>query len=82
MTSHNMPFFDTVSYCEVTTGKTDKTYKGPVYEACVEDQEHTRMVLGEAIDASKYQEPDIIRCAKASHTAYEGLWYCLNGQDY
>jgi len=82
MTSDNMPFFDRVTYCVAATKKTDRTYKGPAYESCVEDQEHYHLVLGEAIDAAKFNEADIVRCAKASRTAYQGLWLCLNGQDY
>ncbi len=80
MTSDNMPFFDAVTYCELTTRKTDKVYKGPAYEACVEDQAHYRIIIGDAIDSSQFKEPAIIRCAKASRTAYQGMWYCMNGQ--
>ncbi len=82
MTSRNMPFFDTVTYCLLTTRKTDTMVKGPAYEACVELQDHTRSVIGEAIDAKKFDEADIVRCAKASHTAYQGMWYCMNRQPY
>ncbi len=82
MTSANMPFFDTVTYCDHATRSVDKIRYGPAYEACVEYQDATRVVLGEAIDANKFDEADIIRCAKASRTAYEGLWYCLNGKPY
>ena len=82
MTSHNMPYFDTVTYCLVTTRKTDTMVKGPAYEACIELQDSTRIVIGEAIDAKEFQEADIVRCAKASHTAYEGMWYCMNGKPY
>ncbi len=82
MTSENMPFFDTVTYCQTTTRKIDRIVKGPAYEACIELQEHTRLVLGEAIDGSKFKEADIVRCAKASRTAYEGLWFCVNGQPF
>lgn len=77
-----MPYFDTVKYCEITTRKHDTRYKGPVYEQCAEDQAHTRSILAQAIDAKKFHDADIIRCAKASHTAYQGEWYCLNGQDF
>ncbi len=77
-----MPVFDTVKYCEVTEGPADKMYRGPAYEHCVEDQEHLRILLGEAIDANKFKEADIIHCAKASRTAYKAMWYCVNGQRY
>ena len=80
MTSDNMPFFDAVTYCELTTRKQDKIAKGPAYEACVEDQAHYRIIIGEAINASQFQEPVIIRCAQASRTAYQGMWFCMNGQ--
>ena len=82
MTSANMPLFDTVTYCLLKTRKIDTIVMGPLYEACIEHQDHTRIVLADAIDAAKFKEADIIRCAKASHTAYEGMWYCLNGQAY
>lgn len=80
MTSNTMPFFDTVTYCEQTTRKRDKTYKGPVYEACVEDQAHYRIVIGEAINAGQFKDPVIDHCAQASRTAYQGMWFCMNGQ--
>jgi hypothetical protein len=80
MTSANMPFFDTVTYCEQTTRKIDKNPKGPAYEACVEDQAHYRIVIGEAVDAGQFKDPLIVHCAKASRTAYQGTWYCMNGQ--
>jgi hypothetical protein len=80
MTSDNMPFFDTVTYCELKTRKIDKIYKGPAYESCVEDQAHYRIVLGEAINASQFKDAQINRCAAASRTAYQGMWFCLNGQ--
>jgi hypothetical protein len=80
MTSDNMPLFDTVTYCVLATRKTDTMVKGPLYEECIEQQDHTRMVLADAIDQAKYKEVDIIRCAKASHAAYMGMWYCLNEQ--
>lgn len=82
MTSDNMPLFDTVTWCLLKTRKTDTKVKGPLYEQCIEHQDHTRIVLAEAIDAGKYKEDEIIRCAKASRTAYEGMWLCLNGQEY
>jgi hypothetical protein len=80
MTSDNMPFFDTVTYCLLTTRKTDTMVKGPAYEACIEDQHQTRIVVGDAIDANTFAEADIIRCAKESRTAYVGMWYCMNGR--
>jgi hypothetical protein len=80
MTRDNMPFFDAVTYCEATTRKTDKIRKGPAYEACVEDQAHYRIVIGDAIDAGQFQEAVVDRCAKASRTAYQGMWFCMNGQ--
>lgn len=82
MTSDNMPFFDTVTYCDLATRKIDKIKFGPAYEACLEYQDANRVVLSQAIDANKLDEADIIRCAKASRTAYEGLWFCLNGKPY
>jgi hypothetical protein len=80
MTSDNMPIYDTVTYCLLATRKTDTKAMGPEYEECIEHQDHTRRVLAEAIDTAKFKEPDIIRCAKASRTAYVGEWYCLNHQ--
>jgi hypothetical protein len=80
MSSTNMPFFDAVRYCEATTRKQDKIYKGPAYEACVEDQAHYRIIIGEAIDAGQFQEAAVDRCAKASRSAYQGMWFCMNGQ--
>lgn len=80
MTSDNMPFFDTVTYCELTTRKRDKIHKGPAYEACVEDEAHYRIVIGDAINAGQFKEAVINRCAKASRAAYQGMWYCMNGQ--
>ena len=53
--------------------------KGPAYEACIERQDQARIVIAAAIDADKFAEPDIIRCAKESRTAYIGMWYCMNG---
>ena len=82
MTSANMPFFDAVTYCEHATRKADKIFKGPHYEACVEDQAHYRIIIGEAIDARRYAEAVIDRCAKASRTAYQGMWFCMNSQVY
>jgi len=80
MTSANMPFFDAVTYCLLSTRKTDTMVKGPQYEACIALQEDTRIVIGEAIDANRFDETDIVRCAKASTTAYDGMWYCMNGK--
>jgi hypothetical protein len=80
MTSANMPFFDTVAYCEHTTRKIDKMPRGPAYEACVEDQAHYRIVIGQAVDARQFKDTAVTNCAKASRTAYQGLWYCMNGQ--
>jgi hypothetical protein len=82
MTSDNMPFFDTVTYCILATRKTDTMVRGPLYEECIEHQDHTRIVLADAIDAAQFKEDDIIRCAKASRTAYVGMWNCLNQQLY
>jgi hypothetical protein len=80
MTSDNMPSFDSVTYCEQTTRKNDKIFKGPAYEACVEDQAHYRIVIGEAVNASKFPETFVTHCASASRTAYQGMWFCMNGQ--
>ncbi|MGA3402788.1 MAG: hypothetical protein ABSC95_26560 [Acetobacteraceae bacterium] len=80
LTSDNMPFFDAVTYCASTTRKSDRIYHGPAYEACVEDQAHYRIVIGDAIDAGQFQEAVVNRCAKASRTAYQGMWFCMNGQ--
>jgi hypothetical protein len=80
LTSANMPFFDTVTYCEHTTRKIDKIPKGPAYETCVEDQAHYRIVIGQAIDARQFKDTLVTDCAKASRTAYQGMWYCMNGQ--
>jgi len=82
ISSDNMPFFDTVRYCLASTRQIDRIPKGPAYEACIEHQDHTRSVMAEAIDAGKFKDDDIIRCAKASPTAYHGMWYCLNNESY
>jgi hypothetical protein len=82
MTSDNMPLFDTVTYCILATRKTDTKVMGPEYEECIEHQDHTRRVLAEAIDTAKFQEDDIVGCAKASRTAYVGMWSCLNKEPY
>lgn len=82
MTKDNMPLFDTVTYCVETTRKADKFVKGPLYEQCIEDQDHLRIIVGEAIDKGQFKAPDVIRCAKLSPTAYQGEWYCLNRQSF
>lgn len=82
MTSANMPLFDTVTYCILTTRKTDKMVMGPEYEACFEHQDQVRIVIGAAIDANKFAEDVINRCAKDSRTAYVGMWYCMNDIPY
>lgn len=82
ITEANMPYFDVVTYCELKTAKQEKLARGPLYEACAEDQVHYRSIIGETIDARKFQDADIIRCAKATRTAYQGEWYCLNGQEF
>jgi hypothetical protein len=82
ITGENMPFFDTVTYCELTTRKSDTMWRGPVYEQCVEDQAHYKEILAQMIDARKFEDSMIVACAKASRTAYQGMWYCLNGQEF
>ena len=82
MTKDNMPLFDTVTYCVDATRKTDTFVKGPQYEQCVEDQDHLRIMIGEAIDKGHFKESDVIRCAKLSPTAYQGEWYCMNRQAF
>ncbi|HUN39303.1 MAG TPA: hypothetical protein VMU81_03340 [Acetobacteraceae bacterium] len=82
MTSANMPYFDTVAYCEWSTDKKEKLRRGPLYEACIGDQANYRQVIGSAIDARQFKDSDIVRCAKSSRTAYQGMWYCLNDQPY
>lgn len=82
MTSANMPFFDAVAYCEHATEKSEKVRRGPLYEACVEDQAHYRVVIGDAVDAGQFKEAVVDRCAKASRTAYQGMWYCMNEQAF
>lgn len=82
MTSANMPYFDTVKYCEQASRDRDKISRGPHYETCIEDQRHTRLVMGQGIDAKQFKEDVIINCAKATRTAYVGMWYCMNGQDF
>ena len=80
--SDNMPLFDTVTYCLLKTRNTDTKVMGPKYEKCIEDQDHTHSIIGEAIDAGKFPEDNVVRCAKESHTAYEGEWLCMNGQQF
>jgi len=82
MTSANMPFFDIVTYCEVTTRKIDSVPRGPVYENCASNQAHYRSIIGQAIDARQFEADKVVHCAKASRTAYEGMWYCMNDQPY
>jgi len=78
MTSDDMPLFDTITYCILSTRKTDTFVKGPEYEACIEHQDQNRILIASAIDAKKFADASIIRCAKESRTAYVGMWYCLN----
>jgi hypothetical protein len=82
MTSANMPFFDTVAYCEVTTRKIDSMPKGPAYENCAGNQAHYRSIIGAAIDAKQFKESKVEQCARASRSAYEGMWYCMNDQPF
>lgn len=82
MTSANMPFFDIVAYCEVTTRKIDTRPRGPVYETCAINQQHYRSIIGQAIDAKQFKEAKVLQCAKASHTGYDGMWYCMNDQPF
>lgn len=82
ITSGNMPYFDTVKYCEWATRGKDKIFRGPHYEQCIATQRHIRKILGEAIDAKKFTDAKIIHCAKATRTAYHGMWYCLWDQPY
>jgi hypothetical protein len=81
MTSANMPLFDTVTYCILSTRKTDTIVMGPLYESCIEHQDQVRIVIAAAIDANKFAEAVINRCAKDSRTAYVGMWYCMNEID-
>ena len=82
MTHDNMPYFDTVAYCERTTRRKEKLVRGPLYEDCIADQQVNHDVIADAIDAGKYKEADVVHCAKASRTAYQGMWYCLNQQPF
>ena len=82
MTSGNMPFFDTVAYCERATRKHDTMRKGPLYEQCVEDQAHYRLIIGQGIDAHQFKDNAVTHCAEASRTAYQGAWFCMNGQEF
>jgi hypothetical protein len=80
MTSDNMPLFDTVTYCQAAARKVETVTKGPIYAACVQLQEDTRIVVGKAINTGQFDEAVIVRCAKSSRTAYQGMWYCMNGR--
>lgn len=82
ITSDNMPFFDTVKYCEWATQGKDTRFKGPLYEQCIDDQSNTQEIMANAIDAKKFTDAKIIHCAKATRTAYHGMWYCLWDQPY
>lgn len=82
MTGADMPFFDTVTYCEVTTRKIDSMPQGPAYESCAGNQAHYRSIIGAAIDAKQFKESKVVQCAKASRSAYEGMWYCMNDQPF
>jgi hypothetical protein len=82
MTRRNMPYFNTVTYCRLRTRDTDEAARRSAYADCIELQYHSRLVIGEGIDGKKFAEADIVRCARASHTAYEGMWYCMNGQPF
>lgn len=82
ITSQNMPFFDRVVYCEWATRGHDTMPKGPAYEMCVENQAHYLGVMAQAIDARTFSDAAIVRCAKETRSAYKGMWYCLNGQDF
>lgn len=78
----DMPYFGVVAYCEHTTRKQEKLPRGPLYETCADDQMNYRSIIGQTINAGKFQDADIIRCAKASRTAYQGEWFCLNGEPF
>ena len=82
MTSANMPYFDIVTYCEIATRKHDTALQGPVYDTCAGNQAHYRSIIGAAIDAKRFKEAKVVQCAKASRSAYEGMWYCMNDQPY
>lgn len=82
MTSANMPFFDVVTYCEITTRKHDTRPRGPLYDNCAMNQLHYRSIIGQAIDAKHFKDAKVVQCAKASRTAYEGMWYCMNDQPF
>ena len=82
MTGADMPFFDTVTYCEVTTRKIDSMPQGPAYENCAGNQAHYRSIIRAAIDAKQFKESKVVQCAKASRSAYEGMWYCMNDQPF
>ena len=82
MTRRNMPYFNTGAYCHLRARTAGETARGPAYRDCRDLQRHARLVIGESIDAEKFAEGDIARCAKESHTAYEGMGYCMNGQPF
>jgi hypothetical protein len=82
MTSNDMPYFDEVTYCEHSTRKQDTMRRGPFYEACVQDQDHYRIIIGDGIDRGQFNDKMVEACATASRTAYQGLWYCMNGQEF
>lgn len=82
ITSQNMPYFDRVAYCEWATRGHDTMFKGPAYETCIDDQGHYRRIMAQTIDARKFSDDAIVRCAKETRSAYKGMWYCLNGQDF
>lgn len=82
ITRDNMPYFDIVTYCEYVTRGKETLRRGPLYENCAYDQSHYRSIIGETIAAGTLHDKDIIHCAKATRTAYQGEWYCLNGQPF
>jgi len=82
ITSGNMPYFDTVKYCEWATRGKDTIPKGPLYEQCIADQASTHEILEKAIDGKKFTDAKIVHCAKATRSAYHGMWYCLWDQPY
>lgn len=81
ITSENMPYFDTVKYC-TWANRREKIFRGPRYEQCIADQRGTRHVMAKAIDARKFKDAKIIHCAKATRTAYDGMWLCLWDQPF
>ena len=82
ITGNDMPYFDIVTYCEHVTRKDEKLRRGPLYETCAEDQAHYRSIIRQTIAAGTLHDDDIIRCAKATRTAYQGEWFCLNGEPF